>query len=113
MLDHEGNMIEKEDRRSYIVDAIIVLEKKECAAFVEEIEARVINKNLTDVTLRNSNLLANETKEYISVKKSNIGANVIGNLAKRMEFEGKLFQIKMSIVPYNMHNVQHLEDVSK
>ena len=34
MLDHEGNIIEKEDRRSYIVDAAVVPEKMECAAFV-------------------------------------------------------------------------------
>ena len=34
MLDHEGNMIEREDKRSCAVDAVVVLEKMECAAFV-------------------------------------------------------------------------------
>ena len=34
ILDHEGNVIEKEDIRSYIVDAIVVPEKMECADFV-------------------------------------------------------------------------------
>ena len=34
MLDHEVNMIEKEDRRSYIMDAVVVTERMKCAAFV-------------------------------------------------------------------------------
>jgi len=104
MLDHEGNAIEKEDRRSYIVDAIVVPEKMECAAFVGEIEARVINKNQADVTLHNSNLLVNETEEYRYVKEANIGANVIGNLAERMELDGKLSQLKISIGSCNIHD---------
>ena len=97
MLDHEGNMIEKENRRSYIVDAIVVPEKMECAAFVGEIEARAINKNLADITLHNSNLLVNETEEYRSVKEANIGAKIIGNLAERMDLDGKISQLKMPI----------------
>ena len=36
MLDHEGNVIEKEYRRSYIMDAVVVQEKMECADFVED-----------------------------------------------------------------------------
>ena len=34
MLDDEGNVIGKEDRRSYVVHAVVVLENMECAAFV-------------------------------------------------------------------------------
>ena len=112
MLDHEGNMIEKEDRRSYIVDAVVVLENMKCAAFVGEVETRVINNNLEDITLHNSDLLVKKTEEYRSVKEANIEANIIGNLAERMELDGKLSQLKMSIGSCNMHNSQYLEDAS-
>ena len=37
MLDHEGNIIEKEKRKSYIVNDIVVPEKMECAAFMGEV----------------------------------------------------------------------------
>ena len=103
MLDREGKTIEKEDRRSYVADGIVVPEKMECAVFVGEIEARVINKNLAEIKLHNSNLLVNETEEYRSVKEANIGANIIANLAERMELDGKLSQLKMSIGSCNMH----------
>ena len=35
MLDHEGNITEKEDRKSCIVDVIVVPEKMACEDFVE------------------------------------------------------------------------------
>ena len=34
MIDHEGNIIEKEDKKCYFVDALVVLEKIECESFV-------------------------------------------------------------------------------
>ena len=52
----------------------------ECEDFVGEVEAKVINKNIAHVTLRNSNLLVNETEENRYLKEANIGANIIGNL---------------------------------
>ena len=72
----------KKDKRSYVVDAMVVPEKIECAAFVGIIEARVINKNLADITLHTINLLVNETEEYRSVKEANPWSNLIGNLAE-------------------------------
>ena len=68
MIDNEGNKIEKEDRRSYIVDAVVIPEKMGCASFLGEIETRVINSNLEDTTLHNSDLLVKETKECGSIK---------------------------------------------
>ena len=112
MLDHEGNMIEKEDGRSYVVDAVVVPQKMECAAFVWEIEARLINNNLADITLHNSNLLVNETEECRFIKEANIRANMIGNLAKRMELDGKLSRLNMPIGSCNMYDRQCLEDAS-
>ena len=34
MLDHEVNIIKKENRKSYIVDAVVATEKMKCAAFL-------------------------------------------------------------------------------
>ena len=34
ILDHEENVIEKEDRKSYIVSAVVTQNKIKCAAFV-------------------------------------------------------------------------------
>ena len=48
MLDHEGNTIEKDDRKSYLVDALFVPEKIQCADFMGEVETRFVNINLED-----------------------------------------------------------------
>ena len=66
MLDHEGNITEKEDGRSCIVDAIVVPEKMECADFVGETETIVVNSSIENTTLNNSDLLVKENKEYRS-----------------------------------------------
>ena len=104
MLDHEVNIIEKEDRRSYVVDAVVVSEKMECAAFTGEIEAILIDKNLSEINLHNINLLVNENEECVSVKEANLKADTIVNLAERMDLGGKLSQLKMSIGSSNIHS---------
>ena len=80
--------------------------------FWGELVARVNNNNLEVVTLNDRCILFKETKEFISIKEDNVEANVIGNLAERMELDGKLSQLKISIGSCNMHNSQHLEDAS-
>ena len=60
MLDHEGNTIEKEHRKSHVVDSMSVPEKMECAAFVGGVENRAINDNVKDITFHNSDFLINE-----------------------------------------------------
>ena len=42
MLDHEGNIIEKEDRKSYLAHAVFVPEKVEYASFVGEIKIELL-----------------------------------------------------------------------
>ena len=68
MLDHKENIIEKEDRWTYVVDAVVVLENMECAAFARKIKTIAINKNLEYITLHNSDLLVKKTEEHRSVK---------------------------------------------
>ena len=46
MIDHEGKIKEKEDRRSCIVDSIVVPENMECAAFAGEAQTTVITSNM-------------------------------------------------------------------
>ena len=46
MFNNEGNIKEKEDRRFYVVNAVVTTEKMECAAFVGEIETRFINNSM-------------------------------------------------------------------
>ena len=81
----------------------------ECAAFVGEVKTRVINNNLEDITLHNSDLLVKETEECRLMKEENIEANELGNLAERIELDGKLSQLKISIDSCNMHYSQCLE----
>ena len=78
----------------------------------EEIEARVINNDLEDSTLHNRDLLVKETEEFRSEKEANLEANVIGNLAERIELDGKLSQLNIPISSCNAHCSQHLEDAS-
>ena len=49
MLDNEGNIIDKKDRKSYIVDAA---------------ETIVINNNIQNTNLHNSDLLVKNTEEH-------------------------------------------------
>jgi len=112
MLDHEGNMIEKEHRKSYVVDSTSVPEKMECAAFVGEVENRAINDNIKYLFFHNSDFLINEDKECESEIEANEKANIIGNLAERLALDGKLSQLKMSIGSCNMYCSQCLEDAS-
>ena len=42
---------------SWNVDAIVLLEKMQCADFVEEVETRDINSNTENTNLHNSDLL--------------------------------------------------------
>ena len=81
MLDHEGNIIEKEDRIYYTVDSVVVPNRWIAHLLWGEIEARVINKHLEDITLHNSDILVKETEEHRSAKEGNIEANAIGNLS--------------------------------
>ena len=84
MIDHEVNIIEKEDRKSYIACSLVVLEDIECAAFVGEIETRVINSNLQDDTTHNRDISVKDTEEHTSEEEDNKEANVIRNLSERI-----------------------------
>ena len=80
MLEHKGNIIEKEDINSYFAYAVVVPEKMECAAFAVEIETRIINSNLEDTDLYNSDLSVKYTKEHVSTEEANREANREANL---------------------------------
>ena len=97
---------------SYAVDAVVVPEKMEMCSFCGEMEVIVINNNLEDVTIHNRDLLVKETEEFRSAKEVNVKANMIGNLAERIDLDGTLSQLKMSIGSCNMHHSQCLEDAS-
>ena len=82
------------------MDAVVVTKKMECAAFVGEVGTRVINVNVENNNLCNSNLLVKETDENASAKE----AIITKNLAERMELDGKLSHLKISICSCKMHN---------
>ena len=45
-------------------------------------------------------------------QEANDEANIFGNLAEKMELDGKLYHLKMSIGSCKIHNSQHIEHVS-
>ena len=61
MLDHECNIREKWYRKYYIVDAVVSLENMKVAGFLGEVETRVINNNIENTNLYNSDLLVKKT----------------------------------------------------
>ena len=56
-----------------------------------------------DFALHNSDLLVKETEECRSAKEANIEASAIINIAERMDLDGKLSQLKMSIGSCKMY----------
>ena len=45
-------------------------------------------------------------------QEANDEANIFGNLAEKMELDGKLYHLKMPIGSCKMHNSQHIECAS-
>ena len=94
------------------MNTVVVPEKMDRADFVGEVETISIKSNLEDITLHNSDILSKETEEYISIKEAILEANVIGNLPERMDLDGNLSQLKISICSCSIHNRHYLEDAS-
>ena len=61
---------------------------------------------------QNSNLLVKETEECRSINESNSKSKIIGTMSERIELDGKIYQLHMSIGSCSMHDSQYLEDDS-